>query len=203
MTVNGLDDELRTAGALDHKLMKVGTTAGWRIDVTPISLKVFENWCKTLWYSHVRQVPNYELDSQAGIKAIAKPEKQSGQVTLQAILDKVEILQSQRPLSIELVWITRHMDIHGNEITDCGSQGSRYIGLSRPRHQLIQTTTNEICINTVIESICKGELLMLWQEDSTTAKHLKIIYKRPSIDSGVCTISWTPACWAIRVKYLV
>ena len=43
-------------------------------------------------------------------------------------------------LSIELVWILRHMDIHGNEITDCGSQGRRWEP-RKPLHRPQQTKT--------------------------------------------------------------
>src|SRR5271168_5614349 len=56
-------------------------------------------------------------DSQAAIKAIAKPAKQSGQGIIEDVLDKIESLQTEQPnLSVSrLVWIPGHMDIAGND----------------------------------------------------------------------------------------
>jgi len=60
-----------------------------------------------------------DADSQATIKAIIKPKRQSGQEIIQGILYRIESLLLQRPsLNITIKWIPGHMDIAGNELVD-------------------------------------------------------------------------------------
>ena len=58
-------------------------------------------------------------DSQPSIKALLKPRKQSGQSIINAILDNIENLHTERPaLTFTITWIPGHMDIDENEEAD-------------------------------------------------------------------------------------
>ena len=63
------------------------------------------------------------IDSQAAIKAVIKPGKQSGQWIICEILDSIENLQLQNPdITFLLVWIPEHEDILGNETADVAAK---------------------------------------------------------------------------------
>jgi ribonuclease HI len=58
-------------------------------------------------------------DSQASVKAIDHPRRQSGQTIIKDILDSIdEAVNEHKHLQIEVVWIPGHADIEGNERAD-------------------------------------------------------------------------------------
>src|SRR5204862_6080703 len=58
-------------------------------------------------------------DSQAAIKAIDKPRRQSGQQIIKELLDCIDEVTLQHPqLRIILIWISGHIGIEGNERAD-------------------------------------------------------------------------------------
>ena len=57
-------------------------------------------------------------DSQAALQATMKPAQQSGQEVIKEFLNNADQLQTQRNISISLIWIPGHMDISGNEMVD-------------------------------------------------------------------------------------
>src|SRR2546423_172965 len=48
-------------------------------------------------------------DSQAALQATMKPAQQSGQEVIKEFLDNADQLQTQRKISISLIWIPGHM----------------------------------------------------------------------------------------------
>ena len=59
------------------------------------------------------------IDSQTAIKAIERPQRQSGQTIIKELLDCIdEIISKYTHPQIEIVWIPGHSEIQGNERAD-------------------------------------------------------------------------------------
>src|SRR5277367_7043113 len=60
-----------------------------------------------------------DSDSQAAIKAINNPHRQSGQAIIKDFLDCVDDIKDKHPhLRIKIIWIPGHAKIDGNERAD-------------------------------------------------------------------------------------
>ena len=93
-------------------------------------------------------------DSQAAIKAIAKPRRQSGQSIIKKILDTIDAIhQENQDYEIHLQWVPSHQNINGNERADqkakkaaLTSSSGEELSESRLRsakHQLIRFKLNQ------------------------------------------------------------
>jgi ribonuclease HI len=73
---------------------------------------------QTSWYIY--------FDSQAGIKAVANPRRQSGRPIIKEFFDSIDDVVMKNPnLEITIIWIPRHLGIEGNEKADKeASEGS-------------------------------------------------------------------------------
>ena len=59
------------------------------------------------------------MDSQAAIKAVANPWRQSVQAIIQEILNNIDNIMTKRPhLRITIIWIPGYIGIKGNEWAD-------------------------------------------------------------------------------------
>jgi ribonuclease HI len=59
------------------------------------------------------------VDSQAAIKGINKPSKQSGQMILTSAIAKIQALADGRQMVIEIIWVPGHEgEVEGNEMAD-------------------------------------------------------------------------------------
>jgi ribonuclease HI len=58
------------------------------------------------------------VDSQAAIKGINKPSKQSGQMILTSAIAKIQALVDGRQMVIEIIWVSGHEGVEGNEMAD-------------------------------------------------------------------------------------
>jgi ribonuclease HI len=59
------------------------------------------------------------IDSQAAIRAIDHPRRQSGQSIIRDILDSIDEITNEHPhLQFEIVWISGHAEIEVNELID-------------------------------------------------------------------------------------
>ena len=114
-------------------------------------------------------------DSQASVKAIDHPRKQSGQTIIKDILDSIdEVVNEHKHLKIEIVWIPGHAEIEGNEHADAEakkaakdptlSQAHNYKPLKSARARYIKTTA-------------KKQWLTIWNGITKTANSLRQIMK--------------------------
>ena len=68
---------------------------------------------------------NLYADSQAAIKAIDKPFRQSGQSIIKEFLDTIDMAVAENSeLQVALIWVPGHYDIEGNEIADTEAKKS-------------------------------------------------------------------------------
>jgi hypothetical protein len=119
-------------------------------------------------------------DSQASIKAVINPERQSGQSIIQAILDTVEELRRQNlNISITIVWIPGHEDIPGNELVDVeAKEAAQTPELGTPfRHLLMKSSRNAI-----IKKIINEEWSNEWIQGETGG-YLRAITEQPESES--------------------
>ena len=65
------------------------------------------------------------VDSQAAVKAIVKPGRQSGQSILCSLLSSIDNLISSRGIDLHIEWIPGHRDIEGNEMADKAAKAAR------------------------------------------------------------------------------
>jgi ribonuclease HI len=112
-------------------------------------------------------------DSQAALRAIDHPRRQSGQSIVKSLLDCIDNATDGEPhLRIEMVWIPGHSGIEGNERADAEAKRAAldqslskrfaYKALKSARVMHIKTTAKE--------QWCKG-----WNEDTKTASALRRI----------------------------
>jgi hypothetical protein len=123
------------------------------------------------------------VDSQAAIKGINKPGKQSGQSNLISAITKIQTLVDERQMVVEIIWVPGHEDVDGNEKVDkaakeaAKSEGSDETIPRSPHSPLI--STRSACI--------KQEVAKDWNESwqfqvpNRDAKLLRRITKRSNI----------------------
>ena len=72
-----------------------------------------------LWNHQATSICRIYTDSQTAIKAIERPQRQSGQSIIKDLLDCIdEIMDKHRHLQIDIMWIPGHSEIQGNERAD-------------------------------------------------------------------------------------
>jgi RNase H-like protein len=121
-------------------------------------------------------------DSQAAIKAIAKPRRQSGQAIIKAILDSIDrAIQESPQLRITVAWIPGHQDIEGNEIADTeAKKAATDPTLSGPyKHKPLKSAKNRS-----INADAKDQWRREWNEGTKTATALRRITKRKGVKTG-------------------
>ena len=124
-------------------------------------------------------------DSQAAIKAIAKPAKQSGQGIIEDVLDKIESLQTEQPnLSVSrLVWIPGHMDIAGNDkANEAAKEAAKSLGTVNDvpfEHSALKSSRM-----MTIKKTAETEWTRIWQNGKGNVGQLRHITKRPNLETG-------------------
>jgi len=122
------------------------------------------------------------VDSQAAIKAIIKPGKQSGQQIICEILDNIERMQNQNPeLTLTLTWIPGHMNIPGNERADMAAKEA---AKGDKPEELPRTPALKSGRNADIRRASKEQWTKEWQSERYIAKHLRTIINRPGTKAG-------------------
>lgn len=126
------------------------------------------------------------VDSQAAIKGINKPGKQSGQTILISAIAKIQALADGRRMAIEFVWVPGHEDVEGNEMADkAAKEAAKSEGndasIPRSTHKPLKATRSQ-CI--------KREITNEWNEScqrqslNREANHLLRITKKPNALRG-------------------
>ena len=121
-------------------------------------------------------------DSQASVRAIDHPRRQSGQTIIKDILDNIdEVVNEQGYLQIEIVWIPGHAEIEGNEKADTEakraakdptlSQIHNYKPLKSARARYIKETA-------------KKQWLTTWNGNTKTTNPLRRIMKGKHMKTG-------------------
>ena len=121
-------------------------------------------------------------DSQASMKAIDHPRRQSGQTIIKDILDSIdEVTNEHKHLQIEIIWIPGHAEIEGNEHADAEakraakdptlSQIHNYKPLKSARARYIKATA-------------KKQWLDIWNGNTKTANSLRRIMKGKYTKTG-------------------
>jgi len=133
--------------------------------------------------------PNYTkcviyVDSQAAIKGIIKPHKQSGQTIITAAIDCIESLQCQRPMEVTIAWIPGHKDIEGNEIVDQqAKQAAKTKGTSPDTSSTIHKPLKSSRMVTIQRFIDK-EWETAWNSTRKGAKQLHRITSKMHTQTG-------------------
>jgi ribonuclease HI len=105
---------------------------------------------KLLWNHVEYRTCRIYIDSQAAIRAIDHPRRQSGESIIRDILDSIDEITNEHPdLRFEIVWIPGHAEIEGNEMADAEakkaaldptlSQAYNYMPLKSARIRHIKT----------------------------------------------------------------
>ena len=130
---------------------------------------------KQLWNHCEYRTCRIYIDSQAAIRAIDHPRRQSGQSIIRDILDSIdEITSEYTHLQFEIVWIPGHAEIEGNELVDIEakkaatdpmlSQSYNYKPLKSARARYIKTAA-------------KKQWQTVWNKNTKTATALRRIMK--------------------------
>ena len=123
------------------------------------------------------------IDSQAAIKAVIKPGKQSGQRIICEILDSIENLQLQNPdITFLLVWIPGHEDILGNETADVAAKEAAE--KQQTTGEPPRRTTLKSGQTTALYKESKAKWMHERQTDKRNAKYLQSLISRPCGEAG-------------------
>ena len=121
-------------------------------------------------------------DSQASIKAIDHPRRQSGQTIIKDILDSIdEVVNEHKHLQIEIIWIPGHAEIEGNEHADAeAKEAAKDPTLSRTHNYKPLKSARARYIKTT----AKKQWLTIWNGNTKTANSLRRIMKGKYTKTG-------------------
>ena len=137
---------------------------------------------KQLWNHHECLTGRIYTDSQAAVKAIDQPRRQSGQAIIRDILDNIDETISNYPhLQIEIVWIPGHAKIEGNEIADKEAKRAAQDQASNQpfKHRPLKSA----CVR-YIKLLAKKQWHKKWRENTKTATALQRIMKGKNAPTG-------------------
>jgi ribonuclease HI len=137
---------------------------------------------KQLWNHGECRIGRIYTDSQAGVKAIVHPRRQSGQTIIQEILNSIDKLTDEYPqLQVEIVWIPGHAEIEGNERADTEAKKAALdLSLSRPHHYKPLKSARA----RHIKAVAKEQWDKAWRENTKTALALRRITKEKYTKTG-------------------
>lgn len=121
------------------------------------------------------------MDSQAAIRGVNKPSKQSGQANLISAIINLQLLSDERQMATEIRWVPSHEDVDGNEKADkaakeaAQSQGND-LHIPKSTHKPLKSART-VCIKRDVTK----EWDEAWQSDTPNdARQLRRITKKPN-----------------------
>ena len=129
---------------------------------------------KSLWNHQIHSTCRIYSDSQAALKAIDRPHRQSGQEIIRDTLDHIdEITNDHKHLQVEMVWIPGHSDIEGNEQADAEAKKAAINPILRQSHKHRPLKSGRA---RYIKTAAKEQWQRQWR-DAKTARSLRHIMK--------------------------
>ena len=125
---------------------------------------------------------NIYTDSQAAIKAINNPCRQSGQAIIKDFLDCTDDIMEAKPQQqITITWIPGHAEIQGNERADAeAKKAAMNPGISQPfKHKPLKSARIQYIKNSVKEQWSKQ-----WNQHTQTSNFLRRLTKRRDFKVG-------------------
>jgi len=129
--------------------------------------------------THVKDLTQMEshifTDSQAAMKSLAKPKRQSGQAIIKRILDEIDMLYLVRPsYALQLAWVPGYVGIERNERAD---QAAKSAATEKINPMILPTILKSARANEIHQTI-EREQQNQWVNGKGTAAHLRNITKR-------------------------
>jgi ribonuclease HI len=123
-------------------------------------------------------------DSQAAIRALMNPRKQSGQAIIKDILDEIDRLLLYE-VDFTINWIPGHEEIHGNEKADeAAKKAARDPTINRTSSWKYTHHPLKSAQKTRIKALAESNWREQWLENTKTANALRHLSKHPKFQSG-------------------
>jgi ribonuclease HI len=114
-------------------------------------------------------------DSQAVMRSLAKPKRQSGQGIIRQILDQIDEIYLRTPTySVQIDWVLGHVGIDGNEMADQAAKAAAIEKLNPLPQPTILKSARVNEIHQTIKMVRQTD----WTNGKRTAKHLRDITKQ-------------------------
>jgi len=121
-------------------------------------------------------------DSQAALRAIDYPRRQSGQLIIKDLLDTIDTAVNENPhLQVEMVWIPGHSGIEGNERADIEAKRA---ALDHTLSKCFDYKALKSARVTRIKRAAKEQWHKVWNENTKTATALRRIMGRQYTKHG-------------------
>lgn len=160
----------QTSGKVSHHhLGGEGQFNVYTAEITAMHLAI-----ERLWDHETHPKCRIFTDSQAAIKAIERPQRQSGQSTIKGLLDSIDETCSQAHTHVEIMWIPGHSEIQGNERADAeAKKAATASNLTQlPRQRPLKSARARY-----IKAAAREQWRAAWNGGSKTAKALRHITK--------------------------
>ena len=122
------------------------------------------------------------IDSQAAIKAIDRPRRQSGQSIIKDILDSInEVTSEHTHLQFEIIWIPGHTEIEGNERAGTEAKKAAMDPILNQSHKYKPLKSARV---RYIKTTAKKKWQTIWSNNTKTATALRRIIKEKYAKTG-------------------
>ena len=153
-----------------------------QFNVYTAELTVLNLAIKQLWNHSECLTGRIYTNSQASVKAIDHPRRQSGQTIIKDILDNIdELVNEHKHLHIEVVWISGHAEIEGNEHVDAEAKKAAQ---DPTLSQLRNCKPLKSARARYIKTAAKKQWHIVWNENTKTATSLRRIIKGKYVKTG-------------------
>jgi len=160
-----------TSGEVSHRHLGGETEFNvYTAEITAMQIALEKLWS-------YQALPNCRIytDSQTAIKAIERPQQQSGQSIIKDLLNFIdETTGKHTHLQIEIVWIPGHSEIQGNERADAEAKKA---AADPTLNQIRRHKPLKSARIRNIKAAAKEQWRKIWSENTKTAKALRHITK--------------------------